>query len=313
MTTPKATLTALAIATALTGCSQNERMMNPASDAIALAPASDMEFSRALAAGEPSSAALYVLAASGQILTVDAADPSRVVRRVRVRGLATAGARLLAIDVRPATGGLYALGSDSRVYLLDAASGQAQAVGTAAFATPLAGTAFGFDFNPTVDRIRIVSDQGQNLRVHPETGAVAAVDAALAYAETDANSGRTPRVVAAAYTNSDNDPATGTTLYDLDAGLDALVTQAPPNDGKLNTTGALGINAGELAGFDIALVGGQNVAYAVLKSDDEGTLDADSDFPATLVRIDLTTGAVSPIAKIRGAGPVIGLAASIGG
>ena len=51
--------------------------------------------------------------------------------------------------------------------------------GAPAFTPALSGTAFGFDFNPTVDRIRVVSDTGQNLRLNPDTGAVAAVDGAL--------------------------------------------------------------------------------------------------------------------------------------
>jgi hypothetical protein len=41
----------------------------------------------------------------------------------------------------------------------------------AVFMPVLAGTSFGFDFNPTVDRIRLVSDSGQNLRLNPNSGA----------------------------------------------------------------------------------------------------------------------------------------------
>ncbi len=37
--------------------------------------------------------------------------------------------------------------------------------------------------------------------------------------------------LAAAYTDPDNDPATGTTLYVIDADLNALTIQAPPNNG----------------------------------------------------------------------------------
>ena len=44
------------------------------------------------------------------------------------------------------------------------------------FAPLLDGTEFGVDFNPQVDRLRVVSNSGQNLRLHPDTGAVAAVD-----------------------------------------------------------------------------------------------------------------------------------------
>jgi hypothetical protein len=36
---------------------------------------------------------------------------------------------------------------------------------------PLDGTFFGVDFNPTVDRLRVISDTGQNLRVNVDTGA----------------------------------------------------------------------------------------------------------------------------------------------
>jgi hypothetical protein len=37
---------------------------------------------------------------------------------------------------------------------------------------------FGFDFNPT-DRIRLVSNTGQNLRLHPDLGTVVAIDGNL--------------------------------------------------------------------------------------------------------------------------------------
>ena len=43
----------------------------------------------------------------------------------------------------------------------------------------LAGSDFGFDFNPTVDRIRLISDADQNLRLNPMTGGVAATDSML--------------------------------------------------------------------------------------------------------------------------------------
>jgi hypothetical protein len=114
------------------------------------------------------------------------------------------------------------------------------------------GNEFGFDFNPTVDRIRVVSDARQNLRLHPDTGALAAADGMLTFAAGDANAGRTPRVVAAGYTNPDNDPATGTTLFVIDSGIDIGATQDPPNDGTLNTFVPLRIDAGDLIGFDIS-------------------------------------------------------------
>jgi len=159
---------------------------------------------------------------------------------------------ILGLDMRPLTGQLYALGSSSRIYTINMASAVAAAVGSASFDPLLEGTAFGFDFNPTVDRIRIVSDMGQNLRAHPVTGVVAFVDA-------DLNPG-TPAVSAAAY-NTNMAGATATTLYDIDPATDKLYRQVPPNDGKLEEVGSLGINVEANNGFDI---GGQsNIAYAV--------------------------------------------------
>jgi hypothetical protein len=35
------------------------------------------------------------------------------------------------------------------------------------------------DFNPTVDRIRLVTASGQNLRLHPELGTVVATDGSI--------------------------------------------------------------------------------------------------------------------------------------
>lgn len=202
---------------------------------------------------------------------------------VKISGLAD-GETILAIDERPATGSLYGLGSTSRIYLLDATTGAATAIGSGPFTPALSGSAFGFDFNPTVDRIRIVSDSGQNLRVHPDTGAVAVVDTSLAYAAADANAGDLPGVVGAAYTNPDTNPDTGTTLYDIDAAFDRLVTQSPPNSGALNTIGDT-VKANDLTGFDIAP---GNAAFAAFKT--TGSRAAGDCGQTTIATIDLTTG-----------------------
>jgi hypothetical protein len=123
----------------------------------------------------------------------------------------------------------------------------------------LDGNSFGFDFNPTVDRIRVVSNAGQNLRLNPDTGQIVdsdpntpgvQSDSDLAYATGDSNQGQSPNVVGSAYTNNVAG-ATTTTLYGIDSALDILVTQNPPNNGTLNTVGALGVNATGVVGFDV--------------------------------------------------------------
>ena len=176
---------------------------------------------------------------------------------------------ILGIDFRPVNGQLYALGSSSRIYVLNTASGAATAVGTMAFSTMLMGTSFGFDFNPTVDRIRCVSNTGQNLRLHPETGVIAATDGAL-------NPGM-PMIVASAYTNNFAG-ATSTILYNLDTNTDKLYKQDPPNNGTQVEVGALGVNIEAASGFDIGSRSG--MAYAVLKVADK----------SSVYSVNLTTG-----------------------
>jgi len=208
----------------------------------------------------------YALTTDGRILTFNPSTPGTIANEQTVTGL-VAGDALIGIDVRPATGELYGLGGASYVYLVDAGTGIASAVG-GAFSPALEGSAFGFDFNPTVDRIRVVSNSGQNLRLNPDTGQVVTnpdtgaptVDGRLAYAAGDANEGAAPAAVGAGYTNSFAG-AESTVLYDIDATQDVLVTQAPPNDGVLNAVGTLGVDATGLLGLDITASG---AAYATI-------------------------------------------------
>jgi hypothetical protein len=80
------------------------------------------------------------------------------------------GETLVGFDVRPAGGGLFAVGSTSRVYTVDPVTGLAVQAGSL-ISPALSGTKFGVDFNPVPDRLRIVSDTEQNLRVNATTGA----------------------------------------------------------------------------------------------------------------------------------------------
>ncbi|MCP1298149.1 DUF4394 domain-containing protein [Chryseobacterium sp. S0630] len=191
------------------------------------------------------------------------------------------GENILGIDFRPANGQLYALGSSSRIYTINLGTGAATAIGTAPFATLLSGTDFGFDFNPTVDRIRVVSNTGQNLRLNPNDGTIAAADLAL-------NPG-SPMISAAAYTNNFAG-ATATTLLVIDHNTDKLYQQNPPNNGTLVETGSLGINITSANGFDIggmsqkaylmATVGSSTKIYTVNTM--TGAATSVSDYPNTV-------------------------------
>jgi len=151
---------------------------------------------------------------------------------------------LVGIDFRPANGVLYGLGNAGGVYTLSLDT--AQATLRSRLNVTLAGSFFGVDFNPTVDRLRIISDVGQNLRVNVENGATT-TDDPINYTAGTPTSG----VTAVAYTNNDSDPNTATTLYDIDSALDQVAIQAPPNAGTLNPTGKLNVNTTVDVGFDI--------------------------------------------------------------
>jgi hypothetical protein len=192
------------------------------------------------------------------LLTFDSSSPNNIQSGVFVNGLQS-NETLLGIDFRPATGQLYGLGSTSRLYTINPTTGLATAVG-GQFATLLSGFSFGFDFNPTIDRIRVISETNQNLVLDPNTGAVQLVATNLFYGPADPNFGVDPNAVDAAYTN--NFPGAGSTqLYDIDTGLDILVTQTN-NAGMLGTVGPLGLNVSAAGGFDISGVTG--TAYAAL-------------------------------------------------
>jgi hypothetical protein len=184
---------------------------------------------------------LIALTDDNNLISVNSDFPSQITNKVAITGL-MANEKMLGIDFRPATGQLYGVGSSSRLYVINATTGAARVLGTAAFTPAINGTIVGFDFNPTVDRIRLVTNAGQNLRLNPETGAVAAIDGNL-------NPG-TPSVSEVAYTNN-TAGATTTTLYAIDVNTDKMYIQNPPNNGTLVEVGSLGVDAQGAAGFDI--------------------------------------------------------------
>lgn len=214
---------------------------------------------------------VFGLNAANQIVRFNSATPGTVTVVATITGL-QAGETILATDFRPATGQLYALGSSSRLYTINLTTGVATQVG-AAGAFTLSGTEFGFDFNPVVDRIRVISNTGQNLRLDPNNG-TAVTDTPLNPATTGATG--------AAYTNNFAG-ATSTTLFVIDTNADALFRQDPANSGTLTRIGGLGVDASGPVAFDIDANG---TAYATLTV---GGVNR-------LYTINLTTGAATAAA-----------------
>jgi hypothetical protein len=211
--------------------------------------------------------------------TVDigGADALPIESGVFVQGLG--GAELLNIDFRPSTGQLYGLTTDNRVVTINPDTGAI--TGSQNLSTPLNGTSFGFDFNPQVDRIRIVSDTGQNLRFNPADGSL--------IVDTPISGGQS--IVGAAYNNILGGT---TTLYTIDSLNDVLNRQDPANSGTQVEVGPLmagdvQIDTTNRVGFDI---GPDNVAYAAFNEIGFSLSD--------LYTINLQTGDIEFVGQIGG-------------
>ena len=179
------------------------------------------------------------------LVSFDLATPSITATSVPIVGL-TAGETLVGIDFRPVNGLLYGLGVNAgadtaTLYVISTGTGVAGAVGSFAGVGDLPGGNFGFDFNPSVDRIRVTTDTGLNFRLNPNSGAVAGVDTSIPAHD----------VSGVAYTNNQPDNGNITTLYALDALSDFLNVQNPPNGGVQIPVGPLGVDFSNANGFDI--------------------------------------------------------------
>jgi len=209
-------------------------------------------------------------------------DPAtkKVTGKADIKG----AANVVGIDVRPADGMLYAVSADGGIYTVDAKSGQAT-MKSKLSETLKSGVTVTVDFNPVADRLRILTSEGTSLRVNVDDGK-ATVDGSLKFKDGDANAGKTPMVVAGAYTNSANPKPSATALYNIDATIGSLVSQAPPNDGILNTIGSLGVKINGAIAFNIVNKGEDNAAWLVTGG--------------MLYSVDLKTGKATSAGKLEG-------------
>jgi hypothetical protein len=238
-----------------------------------------------------------------------------------------AGEQLVGIDYRPQTGQLYGLGVNATadtatLYLIDPQTGAVTVVGTAsqiAFVeangtTPVdlpdpATAGYGFDFNPTLDIIRVTTSTGLNFRVTPGTGAPVDGDGNAANGinpDAAINGSGSTGVSAAAYTNSFAQQLTGgaTTLYTLDATTHSLFIQNPPDggtqtQGQTVTLGGNTLNFTAVNGFDIPA--GVSVPIANAPAAGFGFAALTVAGATHLYRIDLTTAAATDLGAV-GAG-----------
>jgi hypothetical protein len=230
--------------------------------------------------------AVLLYATSGNDIARFDSGATGVVTSVPVSGLQT-GESLVGIDVRPASQVLYGVGSTGRVYTINPLTGVATQLGLASAFTP-SGTSFGVDFNPVVDRLRVISNTGQNVRLNPDDGTLAATDTPI-----------TPAGVSLTGLAYDRNGAggTATTLYAIDAINGVLTTVGSPNGSPNSpnggvagpTIGSLGVGTGldPRLGFDISGTNNSNAFATILT----GGTDK-------LYALNLGTGAVTLVGTI---------------
>lgn len=166
-----------------------------------------------------------------------------------ITGIQT-GENILGMDIRPATGQLYALGSTNRLYLINMATGAATLVGNGPLNVALSGSNFGVDFNPVTDVLHVISNIGQHLTFNLTTNS-ASSETAIPVSNN---------ITAIAYNNNFRN-ASATTLYAIDQATNKLFTQNQATS-VLTAVGDLKIEISAMNGFDIAYTA-QDFAYAI--------------------------------------------------
>ncbi|WP_191971836.1 DUF4394 domain-containing protein [Streptomyces luteolifulvus] len=234
----------------------------------------------------------FGITGDGTLMATFTTDRPTVLDWVRVVTGLVGDQKLIGIDYRVQDGLMYGVGDKGGIYTIKTPPTTTDVVVTkvSQLNVALYGTTFDIDFNPAADRLRVISDNGQNLR-HNLNDHTTVEDAILT---TPPATGPTRGVTAAAYTNNDLNGASATTLFDIDTRADQVVIQAPANNGTLSPTGSLTINAGPDAGLDIfsILTNGKatsNTAFASLTPYSSST--------PSLYSINLLTGEATSVGQ----------------
>ncbi|HEX8507117.1 MAG TPA: DUF4394 domain-containing protein, partial [Hymenobacter sp.] len=295
---------------------------------ILLAPTSTVPTTLAAVTGQ----LLYGIA-SGNLISFDSGNPGVIRTAVNITGL-PATQVLVGSDFRPANGLLYALGyntatGEGQLYTLAAAStgpgsipgtspgaltavGGLQALGLGASATGIA-----FDFNPAADRLRIVSATNQlNLRMNP-ADATFIPDTPV----TNPDNANAPALSGVAYTNNDNNTATGTQLFGYDQTANTLVLATVAAGAPAGTNAA---NAGTYrnvgSGSGITVNAANGVEFDIYSDITNPATPVNTAFASAaaagttadnLYSVNLTSGAFSSLGRIGNGSNLGGLAASL--
>ncbi len=206
------------------------------------------------AAALPTSAAqaatIVALTSNNMLIRMD----SETRRAMPARRITGADGTVVGIDQRPQDGRLYGVTSTGQIVTIDPATGRATQVSRLNVAFQPVGHTI-VDFNPVANRLRVMSGDGQNLRVNVETGE-AVTDGRVKNA-AGPTADAIPRLAAGAYTNSMTG-ATATMLLTVDTSTNMLNVQNPPNDGVQAPRAAFSMRVPSAVAMDIMADGTTN-------------------------------------------------------
>lgn len=244
----------------------------------------------AMAASSASAVDVYTIGNGGASILRYSTDNTASVTQIPLTGAADL---IDSIDSRPATGQLFGYSSSTNTfYTINTTTGALTVASTSVTGAGTLSFVNGLDWNPTIDRLRLVSDAGDNVVFNPVTGTTTAATN-LFYVAGDPYFGTTPSIVDNAYTNSYGG-ATTTTQYVLDYSRNSLA-RLNNNTGELTTVASITLDGeafdfDNFTGFDIYTDGAKNnIAYAQFF---DGTSDG-------LYTIDLVSGAATLIGVVN--------------
>ena len=267
---------------------------------------------------------IYAVTLDNRLLLFGSESPGTIAQNVPISGLSIFN-RIVGIDFRPSNGRLYGVGNDSRVYLIDLATGAATAVSSTPFQPKIAEVSdihFGMGFDPATERIRLISaETGMNWSISPDDG-TATMGKQAHYAAGDPNAGSQPEILGLTYTP----PAAATAragslrklaaslgpqdlcedlMWAIDARLAELIGSCDPDEGDFTSLGPLE----GITGISIVFGCGE------LKHDPEGTLYSanllrlpDGKLKVTLFRFDGQTGEMTTVGDIPTDSPLQAMA-----
>lgn len=237
---------------------------------------------------------LIGLSPENELVNLVSGPPVSETSRIPITGLRVEEF-ILSIDTRPSTREVYGISNMSQLYVIDIDSGAVTAIG-GGLQPAIQGKLVAFDFSPVDDKIRLMTDEGQNLRISPVTGAVEGVDIPLNTNNAVFNS--------IAYTNSFG--GSRPVMYGIDYRTGGLYFMTTPQNGVVTYLGSTNFSFGSEGGFDISA---NNVAWALSTVAGSGTFTPTDDLRVEnyrLLNVNLRNGRTQSFGITR---PMIGLTA----